>query len=349
MDTPPSKNALRRVAALLEVLGVYLAGGLVTSWVVRALHLRVTNPLPEFRVDITDAALLTASWQLGMLLLLQYAGWFLLIIPLSAWHRRRGPAAFGLTRAGSSWTALALAGLGTLMLAYGPALGINLLDTFHDLGETVAWRQAFFDTSWRRWEFWLFSGVASWALVACLEELFFRGYCQRRLAEEWGDAPAIVGVTCLFLFAHSQYLGLSAYNLGMVFSLACLAIGFGVVFAVTRSLVPSMITHVLINVPMTPLWQGVTLGACVLVTLIAWRRGRDYVRRAFSAAPVPACLLLGLAGAAWPVAARRWDALPYVAVGMVLAAVALHVIARRRNSGSPASRVPARREANPAG
>lgn len=184
VDASPRMLVLRRVAALLEVLGVYLAGGVVTGWIARVLQLHPTNPLTTFRVDITNAELLTATKLLGVLLLLQYAGWFLLIVPINAWHRRRGPAAYGLTRAGSSWTALMLAGLGTAALVEWPVLSLNLVDTFHNLGESVPWRQAFFETSWRRWEFWLFSGVLSWGLVAGLEELFFRGYCQRRLAED---------------------------------------------------------------------------------------------------------------------------------------------------------------------
>lgn len=337
MPASPPKLALRRAAALLEVLGVYLAGGVLTGLILRALKIELHNPLPEFRVDIGDAALLTATRQMGVLLLLQYAGWFLLIVPINAWHRRRGPAAYGLTRAGLSWTALALAGLGTAALATAPVLGISLLDTFYDLGETVPWRQAFFDTSWRRWEFWLFSGVISWGLVAALEELFFRGYCQRRLAEDWGDGPAIVGVSCLFVFAHSQYLRLDPYNLGMVAGLFCLALGLGIIFAATRSLLPSIVAHALINVPMTPFWQGVCLAVFVLGAGFAWRSARERVRQAFALAPVPSCLGLGLVGAGWATAARHVDAMAHVAVGAVLCAVVLHAIERRRNAQAASS------------
>lgn len=174
---------------MIEVFGVYLAGSVMTGWVVQVLKLQPSNPLSGFRVDISDAALLTASCQLGVLLLLQYGGWFLLIIPINAWHRRRGPAAYGLTRAGCSWSALALAGLGMVALTYWVTLGVSLLNTFYHFGETVPWRQALFDTSWRRWEFWAFMAVASWGGVALLDELFYHGYCQRRLAEDWAIAP----------------------------------------------------------------------------------------------------------------------------------------------------------------
>ncbi len=109
-------------------------------------------------------------------------------------------------------------------------LGVGLVNYIHP-SQTAPWRQAFFDMSWRRWEFWLFSAVMSWALVPVLEELFYRGYCQRRLAEDWGDGPAIVGAACLFTFAHTQYQIPDAYSAGMIVGLLLSAIGFGIVFA----------------------------------------------------------------------------------------------------------------------
>ena len=51
----------------------------------------------------------------------------------------------------------------------------------------------------------------------------------------------------------------NAYNITMIASLFCVAIGLGIVFAWTRSLIPSIIAHAIINVPMTPLWQGALL------------------------------------------------------------------------------------------
>src|SRR6266699_1691923 len=115
-------NARRRTAALLEVLGIYLTGQLVTGQLIRLLGLRPVNPLASLTVGVTDAELITATWQLFVLLMLQYAGWFLLIIPINYWHRRRGPAAYGLTRAGHSWSALILAGLATAALCLWPPL-----------------------------------------------------------------------------------------------------------------------------------------------------------------------------------------------------------------------------------
>ncbi len=324
-------NTRRRTAALLEVLGIFLAGQLVVTLLTRMAGLKLVSPLPGFTVEITDAELLTATRQMFVLLLMQYAGWFLLIIPINWWRRRRGPAAYGLIRAGRSWGTLLLIGAATAALAEWPVLGVSLTDTFYDLGETAPWRQAFFDTSWRRWEFWLFSAVISFALVAFLEELFFRGYCQRRLAEDWGNGPAILGTACLFTFAHSQYLMPNVYSVSMVVSLLILAIGFGVVFAWTRSLIPSVVAHAIINVPMTPLWQGVLLVVFVIGIALVGRRGAGVVRQVFSGSTVASCLALAAVGAGYAIASSRVEHLNLIAAGMVVVAIGLAAMERRQH------------------
>jgi membrane protease YdiL (CAAX protease family) len=320
----------QRTAALLEVLGVYLAGQLVTGQLIRWLDLHPTNPLTSLTVAISDAELLTASWQLFVLLMLQYAGWFLLIIPIDWWHRRRGPAAYGLTRAGHSWTALLAAGLATAVLCLWPTLAIDLINAIHPVGETVPWRQALFDTSWRRWQFWLFTGVLSWAFVAVVEEIFFRGYCQRRLAEDWGDPAAIAGITCLFIFSHTQYLTFNAYNVVKLLTVLLVALGAGVVFARTRSLVPCVVAHAISNVPMTPFWQGVIVIAFIVGTVVTARRGAAAIRQMFANAPVIRCLVLGVVGSVYVIVSARVEGLVFVAAAMVIVAVILEAVDRSR-------------------
>ena len=321
----------RRASALLEVLGVSLAGPLMMWGLRRLIGASVTNPLNNLSVHTTDAELITASRQMFVLLMFQYAGYFLLIFPINWWYRRRGPASYGLTRAGCSWMALLLAGLGTVALSAWPAVTIELINVIRPLGETAPWRQALFEMSWRRWEFWLFSGVFSWALVPVVEELFYRGYCQRRLAEDWGDGPAIIGTACLFTFAHTQYLIPNAYNAGMIVSLLLLAIGFGVVFAWTRSLIPSVAAHAIVNLPMTPTWRGVLLAACVIGAMVVWRRGAATFKQIFSTASVAACVALAIVGAGYAIAGARFDSLTYLAAVMVVFAVGLEAMERRRN------------------
>jgi membrane protease YdiL (CAAX protease family) len=278
-----------------------------------------------------------ASRQLLLLLMLVYASYFALIVPINWWHRKSGRAAYGLTRAGRTWQALGVLALATAALTQWPVLLHTLVDALHPLGKMEPWRQAFFDMSWRRWQFWLFAGIMSYALIPILEELLFRGYYQRRLAEDWGDGPAILGTACLFTFSHKQYLIANAYNVTMIASLFCVAIGLGIVFAWTRSLIPSMLAHALINIPMTPVWQGALLLVFVIGIFLAWRGGLRAVQEVFANTTVTACAFLAALEIAYVMAAGRIDSMTYVAIGMLLVAVVLEAIERREDRVSHGS------------
>ena len=329
----------RRAAAILEVLGVYILGQYAVTLFVSTFHLQIDNPLVHIHAQISDAGLLFAARDLFFLFLMQYAGWFLLVIPINWWNRRSGPPAYGLTRAGKSWTVLLAAGVATAALAAWPAMSVQLLDTLYGLGPAVPWRQAFFEMSWRRWEFWLFSAVLSWAFVAFMEELFFRGYCQRRLAEDWGDGPAIIGTACLFTFAHGQYLISNLYNAVSLASLFVLALGLGLVFAWTRSLVPSVLAHAVINFPMTPRWQVATLLVFIVIAAITARRVPPVVRQVFSRASAIACISLAVVGAGYAIAAQQMQAFVYVAAGMLGLALGLEAMHRGRDAAGESTSI----------
>lgn len=292
---PPSH---RKAAALLEVLGVYLCGPVLMLGLRRLLGVSLTNPLNNLTVHASGADLITASRQLFALLLFSNIGYYILAVPLNWWYRRRKAADFGLTRAGRTWMFLVLAGFGAAAVWEWPILVLNLANTLHP-NATVPWRQAFLDMSWQRWQFWLFAGILSYAGAPFFEELFYRGYCQRRLAEDWGDGPAIFGAACLFTFSHSQYLSLDPYNVGMTVGLLLSAIGFGVVFAWTRSLIPGMIAHALFDIPMTLSWQVLFLTVMIVIALVAARRAAVATKQVFSGASAAACAALGMIGGAY--------------------------------------------------
>jgi membrane protease YdiL (CAAX protease family) len=320
-------EALKRIAALLEVLGVCLAAGALEDQLIRLLdHLQivsVSNPFPLLTSHTTNADLLLASRRLLLIWVLQYGSYFALIVPLNWWYRRRGRKDYGVTRAGHSVNWLVAAGLAAACLFEWPVLGLSLIDAVHPLGAMAPWRQAFFDMSWQRWQFWFFAGVLSYGLVPILEELLFRGYYQRRLAEDWGDAPAILGTSCLFVFAHKQYLIPNAYNIGMVFSLLCVALGLGIVFAYTRSLIPSMIAHAIINIPMTPIWQVIVLALFLLGLLAFFRPGLQAIKQVIGRQSFASCILLASVGALYAILSQHFPFVTKIAVVLLILASGL--------------------------
>lgn len=137
--------------------------------------------------------------------------------------------------------------------------------------------------------------------------------------------------------ARVQYLIPNAYSIGMILSLLIFAVGFGIVFAWTRSLVPSMMAHAIINFPMTPFWQVVLLVGFVVVLFIARRRGAAVTRQVFSNTSGAVCSALALLGAAYAIIAARLDVLMYLAAAMLAIAVFLEAFEKSRNRHHPLS------------
>jgi membrane protease YdiL (CAAX protease family) len=123
----------------------------------------------------------------------------------------------------------------------------------------------------------------------------------------------------------------------MIASLFCVAIGLGIVFAWTRSLIPSMIAHAIINTPMTPVWQGALLAVFAIGFFFAWRGGVSVFRQVFTNTKVAACAALAVLETGYAIAAGRIDSMTYVAIGMLLAAIALEAVDRRENPGVTAA------------
>jgi membrane protease YdiL (CAAX protease family) len=319
----------RKVAAVMEVFGVYLVGQLVMLLVARLAHIELANPLTHLTASASNADLLTASGQLTKLLLAQYAGWFLLIVPIGWWYRRTGLKEYGLTRAGLPLGRLLLLGMATALVAFWPSRLLEILNTLKPLGETVPWRQAMFDMSWRRWEFWVFTAVGSYVVPPIVEELFYRGYCQRRLSEDLGQGTAIATVTALFVFSHGQYLIGNVYNVGMLLSLLIGALGLGILFAYTRSLIPSMMAHALINVPATGIWQWIVLSIMIVGVVLLGRNALRIAGGVFQGTALMPTLFLAIVGAGYAVAANRLGVMPIVALAALIAALVLEALERR--------------------
>jgi uncharacterized membrane protein len=95
-----------------------------------------------------------------------------------------------------------------------------------------------------------------------------------------------------------------------------------------------MIAHAIINIPMTPVWQGALLVVFAVGAFFAWRGGMAVAKQVFRNAGAAACIFLALALTAYEIAGRRFGAMTYVAMGMLGLAVALESLDRRESRGA---------------
>jgi hypothetical protein len=146
----------QKAAAILEVLGVYAAGQLVSYLMALLLGIRLQNPLGNLVADTSPATLVEMTGQFLALLLLQYAGWFLLILPVGWWYRRRNRTRYGLTLADRPLSAHMILGAELFAFAGLPMVLLTLTNTLVPLGEQAPWREALFSMNWSTPAFWLF-------------------------------------------------------------------------------------------------------------------------------------------------------------------------------------------------
>lgn len=77
-------------------------------------------------------------------------------------------------------------------------------------------------------------------IVPVVEELFFRGIIYQGLESRWGYLPAAIASASVFTLAHVDPV--------IFFPIFALGFGFATLFYLTRSLWPSIIGHVIVNI-----------------------------------------------------------------------------------------------------
>jgi len=112
-----------------------------------------------------------------------------------------------------------------------------------------------------------------------VEEAFYRGYVQTRLAEDCGAPAAILITAFFFAFSHSQYyLEPSPRNIGVVLAILFEAVVWGYAFHTTRSLIVPMIAHAIMNVPIAGVADFILPVLMLGVMMMYRRRIGEHVR-----------------------------------------------------------------------
>jgi membrane protease YdiL (CAAX protease family) len=239
----------RRLTAILEVCGVYMVGQLIAFIFIKLLGIEIPNPIEVLKAN-PNADLLEMSKALAAILLLQYGGIMLPAFAIGWWYRRRRVADYGVTTA--KQPVLKHVWIGVLLFAVSelPSRLLAAIDHVIPLGAKAVTQNIAYSLNWSDFRFWVFMAVGSFALVPLVEELFYRGYVQTRLGDDF-DAPTAILVTALFFeFSHGQYyLTLSPWTIGMLLTGVFSALAWGYIFYRTRSLIAPIVAHVLVNFP----------------------------------------------------------------------------------------------------
>jgi membrane protease YdiL (CAAX protease family) len=320
----------RRIAALLEVVGVFVGGTLVARAIGRALDLGPANlrslppgTTPDFvALSVSSAANLVLRYSL-VLGLAFAVGW---------WHRKRRLAQYGVTLASRPVSAHFVIGV-LLFAATGILpLGIRLLSNVMPMGRAPAHWALVDDLSLPG--VWLYLFVGSFGLVPVVEELLARGYIQSRLSEDFGAPTAILITASFFTFSHTQYFIPSAIGVGMLASLFLGSIGGGYVRYRTGSLLPGIVAHALGNLPYRGWVATAVLAAMILIVGLCARPVYVYAAAIWKDVLTREAIIRALAGIAVLVIVLAFvlaapPLLPGLAVAALGAALTLELRDRR--------------------
>ncbi len=254
---------MRKLIALLEIVGVLVVGSFIASLILGQLDI---EPM-DVRAARPDFFALSVSWLQTSSVIY---GCMLVPAFLLGWSRRRWrPSDYGVTRAGRPVLTLVGVGLLAFVVVALPMKLLLIANEFTKLGaRPPIW--ALFNNDWTL-SFWVFNAVANLAFQPALEELFYRGYCQTRLEEEFGGGGAILIVSLFTVLAHNQYHHLDILNIGTIVLVLPAVIGMGYLYWRTRSLIPGFVLHSAVNFATKGNYLFV-LTAAMLIELIWFRR-----------------------------------------------------------------------------
>lgn len=267
-----------KLAGLFEVLGILTIG-----WTLTRIFIGVLNvpPLQDYLNQAlqSDAPNYLQLSQVGFVtLLIQF---ICLISPaylLRKFLAKSSLNDFGFTKGTESLKQNLLIGV-LLFCAFGiPMKVLLLLNHFIDLGAVPSYWEIF-NKEWGP-GFWLFMAVGSYFVIPIFEEIFYRGYCQRRLETDFAFF-AVVLASLLFTCTHFQYFIFDWFNAGMLVSLLSLALAMGLSRFITKSIIAPIMIHALMNIPLAYPYDIPVL-ILMIITLILLRKPLANLMKEFS-------------------------------------------------------------------
>ncbi|MCB2113514.1 MAG: CPBP family intramembrane glutamic endopeptidase [Parvularculaceae bacterium] len=304
----PDLGLATKFLAILEILAVVAA-----STAAAFLAQKLVSPGLGETLGLSSASApdyLASSLAIGKQFALQYGAAIALILLLGALRRRTAPRHYALGASPLGAPRLVALGVITGLIASIPAQSIFLAKEFWPLGkDTLLW--TVMESNPWDWTFWVFAATASFVLVPIVEELMWRSYVLGRLVEAFRPGAALLLSSLVFAGLHFQYL-VSGDFLGYATMASVLfaALVFGLVTLTSGSVLPAVIAHMILNIPMNMEFGAARLALGLLTLAIFAVPVARYAKLLGKAVFQPdtlvmACCIAALAGAGYAIAAQQ--------------------------------------------
>ncbi|WDI31116.1 type II CAAX endopeptidase family protein [Hyphococcus flavus] len=272
-------DILSQLAALLEVLVVIGASTLAVVAAGQFLNPGLVKAL-GFTGDPVDY--LAASLAMGKQFALQYGVVLALVLAFAFLRGRKSLRSYALTTRPIGFLRLLMLGVIAGGILSIPTQSIFLAKEIWPLGKDTPLWTVMESNPWDR-SFWIFAAVASFALVPIIEELTWRSYALGRLLEAFKPGAAVFTITLCFALLHTQYLAngdaLGYLTMG---ALIFISLFFALLTVTTGSVMPAIIAHAIVNIPMSFDAGAVRLAVGLVLLVVFIQPVLRYVRLLFS-------------------------------------------------------------------
>lgn len=305
-----------RVAALAEVLAVLAIANIAYVLANRALG------ISSFREEIAAVpeGALPNYYTLALIsvgqLLFKWGIMFGLAYLVGRWHRNRSLGEYGVSKgSGSLGSYLALGIVAGLIVGFLSDFIVQVDIYMNGSTDLVARADAGRGTL----GFWVLAAASGSVLPPILEELWMRGYAQTRLREDYGVGTSIWFSAFIFGFGHTHFIQPDLFNIGTLISIVISGVVLGYLFYMTKSLIPPILAHAVINLFATGPEMPIVLGGTILLAVVLWRPIFRHARDMWS-------ILTHLASSAWTMGGLLVIVLLATAVAIIPNSLLLWVI-----------------------
>ncbi len=258
-----------KLLLIFEVIALFIGGSLLSRVIGGAFGLREWLSEADAFLQAGSVDFVEVSYRSVVGSLLKYGTIFLLVIGFLKLRRQKIKPVFALTTNRKSWSYLFRVGVLIFCVAGLVPKILFGLWPFGLVGDGPAHWQIL-NENWD-WSFWLYALTTAIIIPPIVEELFFRGYAQKRFGDGFSVGVSIILMAIMFATFHTQYFQLDIISLGNLVMLFVSSVMLGYSRHYTGSLIPGLIAHALVNISVigTP---SLILSGVMLIAIIGYRK-----------------------------------------------------------------------------